>query len=167
MTEVHITDEPDPGFPSVAYLEAPLITILASLNEATSNDIPTDHLLDSYHTLLLRLRDIAPFLSERRSTSPALQIWSSSAGAIGCCLQREIRRAYEDILLSTSQTHTPSGLPFLSPPEDMLSIARENAALCQVALRVTAVIFKFSVLHSCFCRKSYWDWGTNRGSRAV
>ena len=155
MTEVHNTDEPDSRTPSAAYLEAPLTTILATLDEDTSNDISTDHLLDSYHTLLLRLRDIAPFPSGRGGTSPALHAWSSTSSAIGYCLQREIRRAYEDVLLLTSQTCTPppraSGAP--SPfnlPQDTLCIAQENAALCQIALRVTAVIFKFSVLHRCF-----------------
>ena len=127
---------------SATFFEAPIRTILASIEDVPFQCITTHQLQDAYNILLDRLRMIAPSLSTQEQALPALRALTTHLNSLASGLQRDIYRALADLL------YVPPGTSSVSqdPSATTLRSATEEATLCQLAVRTTAVIFRFPSL---------------------
>lgn len=147
-----------------SYLSSPLKTIVAST--ALTSHIPTHDLLDAYHILAIRLKCLVVPLSTsiNVTTRPALEPIRLNSASVLQALSRDIQRALAKPSTSAIQDTPSDELPFewqssashapgaqIKPLE--MHYALDSAILCQYALRVVSIIFKFESFHQLFKSK--------------
>lgn len=144
------------------FLRSPILTLTLSLNDSIGEDITTHDVLDAYTILAFRLRTICSSFTGNESNIPALQALEINSDLLSCRLQRDIRRALEDPFgSSTSQstneplfnTMVPSAI---QPHEDLICAASEASTLCQRAIQIVSLAFRFPLLYSLFSGKSHF-----------
>lgn len=148
MTARFTTSTPDAHYQlSVTYFKSPLLTLLASLDDFTSDNTTPHDICDAYSTLYLRIRGISSSLLQSTANTPILKPISEYSSALARCLQRDIRRALDDPLASSPHVRDATGLS-----EEAARFAHDMAMLSQYAIQVAAVICRFPALTSLFSR---------------
>ena len=144
------------------FLRSPILTLSGSLDSDAGGNISTHDLLDAYATLALRIRTICTPSTGDESTIPALRALKTHSFLLSCCVQRDIRRALEDPFGSPTSQSTNEHLfnpmiqPITQPLRGLICAAQDSSALCQQAIQVVSLIFRFPALYSLFTGKQHF-----------
>ncbi|KAH9933160.1 uncharacterized protein BXZ73DRAFT_46475, partial [Epithele typhae] len=127
---------------SPSFFSSPIATLTSSVDE-DSVIISVHDLQDAYHTLLSRLQAVEPLLIVNEQSYPSLNAWSSMAGTLARCFQRDIKRNIVDRL----KPHGESFASILHPepselPEERLFVAQDEALVAQLATKLASTVLK-------------------------
>ncbi|KAI8994250.1 hypothetical protein BD414DRAFT_436949 [Trametes punicea] len=134
------------------YFASPVNTLVASVDDALSEEIAVHDLLDAYSTFSLRITAVAALLSQEGDL-PALQYIQENAAIIGRCIRRDIRRSLvgpPGVANSDALTSLQSSTSRIS--EEQLYAANSVYILCQHSLQLASNIFAFRALYQLFPR---------------
>lgn len=152
----------------VRYLRSPISTILESIEDVHKEYLSAHDLIDAYHTLCSRLRDISGVLSNESAKVPALRCLEEQSVPFTRILRKHVREALVDPLLTASQRSSvwvgalrPYNWPSTPVTDEDMKLARDTASLCQSALRVVSYILRFPALSAVFTGESIPSLRTN------
>ncbi|KAH9841456.1 uncharacterized protein C8Q71DRAFT_700943 [Rhodofomes roseus] len=135
------------------YLKAPILTLLASLEDDERSIISLHDVMDAYYTFCGRVKRISDVLSRSPSNVAALRFVEQHSVSIVKCLRRDVRRALVEPLLPASQdVFADYHVRFDKPrrrDEDM-KIATDTVSICLTALRTVSYVLRVPALSQVF-----------------
>ncbi|CAL1712298.1 unnamed protein product [Somion occarium] len=137
------------------YFRSPVCTLVASLEDEYHEVVSFHDVCQAYDLLCLRIQRIAEaLLTHVNPVPPVLTCLQKYSSSIARCLRRDINCAFTYPLTDPPRPNRqiPDSVPLLfhNPPDDEVKVAEDASAICQHAIRLASIMFKFPALFNLF-----------------